>query len=181
MISTPMRNSPFPELVAPSARYWPATLFLIFAGMLFVSQATAEGDAGKAEEQQALQQVKNEYFVYQYENRKDPFMPFITENATSHSQDEIIEDGQPLTGMQLFEPGQLTLVGLLSKGSEYYAMVEDSTGKGYTLTKGMKIGRRGVIRDIGPAKVLIEESGITRAGKKLVTSVEMALKKEGEK
>ena len=156
-------------------------LFLVFAGVLPVFRAAAVGDADGVDEQKALQQAKNEYFVYQYENRKDPFMPFVTENATSHSQDEIIEDGQPLTGMQLFEPGQLTLVGLLNKGSEYFAMVEDSTGKGYTLTKGMKIGRRGVIRNIGPTKVLIEESGITRAGKKLVTSVEMVLKKEGEK
>ena len=176
-----MKNSPFSELVALSARYWAAMLFLVFAGALFVSLASAKEAADKTEEQQALQQAQNEYFVYQYENRKDPFTPFVTENAMSHSQDEIIEDGQPLTGMQLFEPGQLTLVGLLSKGSEYYAMVEDSTGKGYTLTKGMKIGRRGVIRDIGPAKILIEESGITRAGKKVVTSVEMVLKKEGEK
>jgi type IV pilus assembly protein PilP len=180
-----MRNSPFPELVALSARYWAMTLFLIFAGGLYVSQAAAvegAGATGGTEEQKALQQAKSEYFVYQYENRKDPFMPFVTENATSHSQDEIIDDGgEPLTGMQLFEPGQLTLVGLLNKGGEYYAMVEDSTGKGYTLTKGMKIGRRGVIRDIGPAKVSIEESGITRAGKKMVTSVEMVLKKEGEK
>jgi len=176
-----MKNSPFPELVAPLARYWAATLFLVFAGALFVSQASAEEDAGKAAEQQALQQAKNDYFIYRYENRKDPFMPFITENAASHSEDEIVEDGQPLTGMQLFEPGQLTLVGLLRKGGEYYAVAEDSSGKGYTLTKGMKIGRRGVIRGIGPAKVSIEETGMTRAGKEIITSVEMVLKKEGEK
>jgi len=159
-------------------------LFFIGAGISFVAEASSEEatkDTGGADEQQALQQAKSAYFVYQYENRKDPFMPFISENATSHSEDEIIENGEPLTGMQLFEPGQLTLVGLLNKQGEYYALVQDSTGKGYTLTKGMKIGRRGVISEIGPAKVLIEETAITRAGNKLVTPVNMVLKREGEK
>jgi len=159
-------------------------LFFVGAVMPFVTSAAAEEiakTAGGADEQQALQQAKSDYFVYQYQNRKDPFMPFITENATSHADDEIVEDGAPLTGMQLFEPGQLTLVGILQKGGEYYALVEDSTGKGYTLTKGMKVGRRGVVREIGPAKVLIEETAVTRAGNKLVTPVAMVLKKEGEK
>ncbi|MDR3088922.1 MAG: pilus assembly protein PilP [Desulfobulbaceae bacterium] len=151
-------------------------LFLLCVGAPLSAYADDADD-----EQKALQEAKSEYFVYRYENRKDPFAPFITETSNAHSEDEIIENGEPLTGMQLFEPGQLTLVGLLNKGSEYFAMVEDSTGKGYTLARGMKIGRRGVIREIGPTKVLIEETAITRAGKKLVTPVDMVLKKEGEK
>ena len=160
-------------------------LFFATVDLSFVSRASANETtkaSDRSDEQNALQQAKSEYFVYRYENRKDPFMPFITDNATSHrADDEIVDNGEPLTGMQLFEPGQLTLVGLLSKSGEYYAMVEDSSGKGYTLTKGMKIGRRGVIREIGPTKVLIEETAITRAGKTLVTPVNMVLKKEGEK
>ena len=83
-------------------------------------------------------------------------------------------------GMQLFEPGQLTLVALLQKGTEDIAMVEDFTGKGYVLTEGIKIGRRGVVKDIAPNSVLIEETAETRAGKKIVTEVVMILKKEGE-
>lgn len=159
-------------------------LFLVGAA-LFVSSASAnevpKAAAGGSDEQKALEQAKSEYFIYRYEGRKDPFMPFVNENATSHTDDEVVENGEPLTGMQLFEPGQLTLVGLLSKRGEYYALVEDSTGKGYTLTKGMKVGRRGVVREIGPNKVFIEETATTRTGKKLVTPVNMVLKKEGEK
>ncbi len=86
--------------------------------------------------------------------------------------------------MQLFEPGQLTLVGLVKKGGEDLAMVEDFTGKGYVLTEGTKIGRRGVVKDIAPQSVLIEETAVTRAGKKNVTEIVMLLKKdkkEGEK
>lgn len=125
-------------------------------------------------------------FEYKLENRPDPFVPFISEKAASSSvnMDEIVDPTGPLTGMQLFEPGQLTLVGLVKKGSEDLAMVEDFTGKGYVLTEGTKIGRRGVVKDIAPQSVLIEETAVTRAGKKNVTEVVMLLKKdkkEGEK
>lgn len=121
-------------------------------------------------------------FEYQLENRPDPFAPFITEKAATASVDmnEIVDSTEPLTGMQLFEPGQLTLVALLKRGSENIAMVEDFTGKGYVLTEGTKIGRRGVVKNIAPKSVLIEETAVTRAGKKIVTEVVMLLKKEGE-
>ncbi len=125
-------------------------------------------------------------FEYKLENRPDPFVPFISEKAASPSvnMDEIVDPSGPLTGMQLFEPGQLTLVALIKKGGEDLAMVEDFTGKGYVLTEGTKIGRRGVVKDIAQQSVFIEETAVTRAGKKTVTEVVMLLKKdkkEGEK
>ena len=121
-------------------------------------------------------------FEYQLENRADPFVPFITEKAATSSVDmnEIVEDNKPLTGMQLFEPGQLTLVALLRKNSDDVAMVEDFTGKGYVLLEGTKIGRRGVVKEIDPNTVIIEETAVTRAGKEIITKVVMTLKKEGE-
>ena len=122
-------------------------------------------------------------FEYQLENRVDPFVPFITEKAATSSADmnEIVEDNKPLTGMQLFEPGQLTLVATLRKNKDDdVAMVEDFTGKGYVLLKGTKIGRRGVVTGIDPNAVTIEETAVTRAGKEIITKVVMTLKKEGE-
>jgi len=122
-------------------------------------------------------------FEYVLENRSDPFVPFISENASSTKVDmnEIVDTGEPLTGMQLFEPGQLTLVALLKKNVEDVAMVEDFTGKGYILLEGTKIGKRGVVKNIASNAVTIEETAITRAGKEIVTQVVMTLKKEGEK
>jgi type IV pilus assembly protein PilP len=121
-------------------------------------------------------------FEYVLENRPDPFVPFISEKAASENVDmsEIVDIREPLTGMQLFEPGQLTLVALLKKNTEDVAMVEDFTGKGYVLFEGTKIGRRGVVKDIAPNAVIIEETAVTRAGKEIVTQVMMTLKKEGE-
>ena len=121
-------------------------------------------------------------FEYLLENRSDPFVPFISEKAASSTVDmnEIVDSSGPLTGMQLFEPGQLTLVAILKKSSEDIAMVEDFTGKGYVLLEGTKIGRRGVVKDITLNNIVIEETAVTRAGKELITKVVMTLKKEGE-
>jgi Tfp pilus assembly protein PilP len=129
-----------------------------------------------------LEGVENAAFEYVLENRRDPFMPFITEKAAAASVDmnEIVDKQEPLTGMQLFEPGQLTLVAVLKAGAQDYAMVQDTTGKGYTLHPGTKIGRRGVVKNITPVAVIIEETAVTRAGNTIVTEIVMALKKEGE-
>lgn len=121
-------------------------------------------------------------FMYGLEDRDDPFVPFLTEKATTSIVDmnEIVDTAGELTGMQLFEPGQLSLVALLKKNDQHVAMVEDVTGKGYMIEQGTKIGRRGVVKDIVPNKVVIEETAFTRAGKKIVTQIVMVLKKEGE-
>ena len=126
--------------------------------------------------------ISSEDFEYIIGDRKDPFVPFITERATTAdiNMNEIVEVDAELTGMQLFEPGQLTLVALLSSGSEDFAMVQDFTGKGYVISKGTKIGKRGVVTEIAPNRVLIEETAQTRAGQKIVTNTVMVLKKEGE-
>lgn len=142
---------------------------------------SADNDTAKTPPPSSPNDIKQ--FEYKLENRPDPFVPFITEKAATSNvnMDEVIETGEPLTGMQLFEPAQLTLVALLKKGVENMAMVQDSTGKGYVLSEGMKVGRRGVVKNFTPQSVIVEETTVTRAGKKTVNEVVMLLKKEGEK
>lgn len=151
--------------------------------LVFLLQPAVSAENDVATQSQSPDKSSQPPFEYQLENRSDPFAPFITEKAAAASVDmnEIVDNTGPLTGMQLFEPGQLTLVALLKKDSENIAMVEDFTGKGYVLTEGTKIGRRGVVKNIAPKSVLIEETAVTRAGQKIVTEVVMLLKKEGEK
>jgi type IV pilus assembly protein PilP len=122
-------------------------------------------------------------YDYTIEGRADPFIPFFTgEKNTSQEPDPnaIVESTERLTGMQLFEPGQLTLVALMKVKGSYVAMVEDFKGQGYIIEDGTKIGRRGVVKDIVSNKVLIEETAMTRAGKELRNEIVMALRKEGE-
>ena len=161
--------------------------FIVFLCYVFVlsfflnTAQSADQDKNTTDSGSAA--TNSEVFEYKLENRPDPFVPFITEKAASSNvnMDEIVDRGEPLTGMQLFEPGQLTLVALLKKSGENIAMVQDFTGKGYVLTDGTKIGRRGVVKSFTAQSVIIEETAVTRAGKKTVTEIVMLLKKEGEK
>jgi hypothetical protein len=155
----------------------------LYTGSLLCSGSLAFTAVNNTVEQPLLMAASsNTQFEYLIENRGDPFVPFISEKAATSTVDmnEIIDNKRPLAGMQLFEPGQLTLVALLKNGLSDVAMVEDFTGKGYILLEGTKIGRRGVVKEIASNTVIIEETAVTRAGKELITQVVMTLKKEGE-
>lgn len=115
---------------------------------------------------------------YVFEDRPDPFLPFIEPSvATKNIPDE---EEVVLTGMQIFEPGQLTLVAIMSSPNKgNIAMVEDVTGKGYMLNEGMLIGRHGVVSQITMDQVNITETR-TVAGQEVTTPVVMRLNKEGD-
>lgn len=123
-----------------------------------------------------------EQFEYQLDGRPDPFTPFISSKAATQkiAGDDIIEEDVELTGMRQFEPGQLTLVAVMFSSHQAMAMVEDVTGRGYVLTEGMAIGRRGVISRIDGDQVTVIETAHTRAGRKLENTVVMRLNKEGD-
>ena len=127
----------------------------------------------------ALDEILQTPFAYRRENRSDPFTPFITKE-TGPTQ-FAPEENAPLTGMQLFEPGQLTLVAILFSGGQGIAMVEDSTGMGHVIKVKDKIGRRGEIKAILPNAVIIEEWSLTTSGTRRLTTREMVLRKEGDK
>ncbi len=122
-------------------------------------------------------------FTYVMEGRPDPFVPFIRPKvATAQlNPDEIIEEDVELTGMRKFEPGQLTLVAVMTTPEKKFAMVEDVTGKGYVITEGMGIGRHGTVTRIDPGQVLVTEIAHTRAHKEIKNTIVMRLNKEGEK
>jgi Tfp pilus assembly protein PilP len=123
------------------------------------------------------------YFTYERENRADPFTPFIKKQKKQAklqgSAAEPIEE-EILTGMQLFEPGQLKLVSIVFADNRTLAMVQDSVGKGYIVEKGTKIGRRGIIEEIMPNVVMIKQWSLTFGGQKRYKNIEMVLRKEGD-
>jgi type IV pilus assembly protein PilP len=120
-------------------------------------------------------------FTYQLGGRRDPFSPFISEKAASSvNMDEVVDSEDTPTGMQLFEPGQLKLVAIVFENNTELAMVEDAAGQGYTLRPGMKIGKKGRVTTIDPNQLNIEETLVTRAGKKSTKNIVMLLKKKGE-
>ena len=157
-------------------------VFLCASSLLCTGSTTFSQENNTLELAQDPAAGSSTEFEYLLENRADPFVPFLSEKAATSKVDmnEILDNNGPLTGMQLFEPGQLTLVALLKKNLGNVAMVEDFTGKGYIILEGTKIGRRGVVKQIAPNTVIIEETAVTRAGKEIITEIVMTLKKEGE-
>jgi len=103
-----------------------------------------------------LTELKNgaHQFTYNSENWSDPFVPFL--RATEAKQREKPPE-KPLVGMQRFEPGQLNLVGVVQTGAGYVAMVEDPTGKGYTIQEGMMLGRYGRVTGIAADRIIVTQ------------------------
>ena len=144
------------------------------------AEQLANGSTKQVEEKEIpkLSEILHSDFNYKRGNRSDPFVPFISERSTteqSGTEEEI------LSGMRLFEPGQLTLVAITTGGFKPFALVQDSTGKGYIVEEGLAIGRRGVIKSIMPNIVTIEESFQSSAGQERKRTMQMVLRKEGEK
>ncbi len=167
-LALPLKASPPPAAATPAA-----------------PRAAAPATPGKAATgaaipaKKSLEEVLRLPFTYHRENRPDPFKPFITEQSGPAPATQ--EEDAPLTGMQLFEPSQLTLVAILFSGQQAVAMMEDSTGMGHIVKVHDKIGRRGEIKAIVPNAVEIEEWSLTPSGAKRVTTNEMVLRKEGDK
>ena len=155
---------------------------MLFCGLMSLNQNASclESPTQTGEAPVILETSDQELFEYLIEGRSDPFIPFISEKSQAAKVDEILPVEDQLTGMQLFEAGQLNLVAIVMAEENDFAMVEDTTGKGYILRTGMEIGRRGIITSIQSNKVTIEETAFTRAGKKLTSNIVMLLKKEGE-
>ena len=162
-------------------------LFVLLASGVFFAPAratektTSVENVGLSSEDAPPQQP---VFEYQLEGRPDPFMPFISRQTAlskNGSDDELINEKKELTGMQLFEPGQLTLVAVLYSGNKRMAMVEDVTGKGYILTEDMPIGRRGTVSRIEGGQVTITEVAHTRSGRIRKNTIVMRLNKEGDR
>lgn len=133
--------------------------------------------------QQGILENKDLY-SYNHLGRTDPFKPFVSPVAisvTEQDPNEIIENNQELTGMQVFEPGQLTLVGVLLTPSNELAFVEDQAKKGYVLKIGTPIGKRGVVTKIEIDKVHIQETAKTRSGQEIKNVVFMSLNKDGDR
>jgi len=121
---------------------------------------------------------RKDSFVYNRTGRPDPFMPFIKEKTVTA---DVKVPEHELSGLQKFEPGQLSLVAIVVMQNEPRAMVEDSLGIGYIIKNGTEIGRTGIVDSINRNTVVVKQSYMTTAGEKRYKFLEMLLKKEGEK
>lgn len=144
----------------------------------------AQNDAAAQSQGDDQEQAwENRKFEYKLDDRSDPFYPFLSkELAQKNDGDKLVEvDGRTLTGMQLFEPGQLKLVAVMDTPDGKIAMAEDVTGKGYMLQKDMPIGAYGQIIDIESGQVVIDETRKTQSGRIIQNKIIMRLNRDEDK
>lgn len=173
-------------------KYAVMTAGLLTGGMIWAADSTAQEavtavtgtDVAVEKKLDAGEARKRSKFNYQLDNRPDPFYSFIAKEAkTKKKEDEIVDEEtkEPLTGMRLFEPGQLRLVAVMGVQGSKIAMAEDMAGKGYLLRENMLIGKYGKIVQIADGQVIISETRRTQAGREINNKIEMTLKKDEEK
>jgi len=106
--------------------------------------------------------------------RRDPFRPFsLNLRSAARRRDN-------LSPLERYELGQLKLVGIIWSIKNPTALVEDTSGLGYTVRVGTPIGANdGKVKMISPDALLIEEEYIDLYGakKKREVSMRLALEK----
>lgn len=124
------------------------------------------------EQEQAKEIEKKEEFFpgYTAKDMRDPFVSFLKEEVAA------VNRRKALTPLEKFDLGELKLVGVLSKGNETVALVEDNEGKGYTVKRGTRIGRNGgVVGKITVKEVVIIEEFFDISGRKIRKEKKLAL------
>jgi len=97
--------------------------------------------------------MKSSGYIYDPTGKPDPFKPFILE--VKRSKEEADKTLQPL---QRYELSQLKLVAIIWNIDNPRALVEDSAGKGYIISKGSFIGNnQGKVADILENEVVVTE------------------------
>jgi len=110
------------------------------------------------------------HFVYDPTGKRDPFMPFDLSPKRSAGA----------TPLEQYAFEELKVTAILNNGDTPKAIIEDSTGKGFTVGKGTKVGLNGgEIVEILPNKVVILESETDFTGEKKNRTTELLLRRPG--
>ncbi|MBW2514697.1 MAG: pilus assembly protein PilP [Deltaproteobacteria bacterium] len=121
---------------------------------------------------------------YDSKGRVDPFIPLVKEEpvvvekkALAEAKGEVREK-RTKTPLEKIELDQLELKAIILAPSGNKALVEESTGKGYIISKGTYIGRNeGKVIKILKDRIVVEELTENFEGKMVATEKEIKLPK----
>jgi type IV pilus assembly protein PilP len=120
-------------------------------------------------------------FTYDPAGKPDPFIPLISEAAMTTQKAGVQEapEAEDLAPLQKYDLSELNLVAIIIRDdNSRTAMVEDKAGYGYILKQGMLIGKNnGVIREITPTSIVIEEKAVDSSGKEKVNTITLSVTK----
>lgn len=121
----------------------------------------AKDEKNSAPEVAAVQksQPDKEPYSYTSAGKPDPFVPLIADIlAKSKTDASTSRDKEYLTPLQKYELKDLKLVAVVVSDNEPTAMLEDPTGYGYFVRKGMLVGPNdGVVERVIPNGLIIKE------------------------
>jgi Tfp pilus assembly protein PilP len=120
--------------------------------------------------------LKPSSYIYDPTGKPDPFKSFIL--AVKRSKEEADKSLQPL---QRYELSQLKLVAIIWKIDNPRALVEDSAGKGYIITKGSYIGNhQGKVTGILENEIVITEESADIFGETKMKEIRIKLRTGAE-
>jgi len=112
---------------------------------------------------------------YNPKGKRDPFEPFIRVDRKASPTD--LAAVPPL---QRYDIAELKFVGVIWTAKGARALVEDISGKGYTVTVGTKIGRGGgVVTRITDGQIFIGEESREARGARVVREISLKLQNAG--
>ena len=137
-----------------------------------------EAKAAEAAHAVTVAEVKpSPVVVYNPDGKRDPFVPFLKMER---------KDSLPVIGslppLQRYELGEFRFVGIIWSPKVTRALLEDSEGKGYTVSVGTKIGRSGgVVTRITEKEIVVREEFRDYAGSKVKRDSSLKLETVGGK
>jgi type IV pilus assembly protein PilP len=115
---------------------------------------------------------------YSSRGKIDPFESLFREKPVVALPKKKGSKRSPRTPLEKLDLSQLKLVGIILSSDGNKALVEDSTGKGYTLFKGTYIGiNSGKVVEIRKDKIIIEEQAEDAMGYLTIQRKELVLNK----
>ncbi|MFH0812816.1 MAG: pilus assembly protein PilP [Pseudomonadota bacterium] len=116
-------------------------------------------------------------YVYDPTGKPDPFKPFILEASRPKETAQ-----KPLHPLQQYEISQLKLVGIIWQVQEPRAILEDSAGMGYIISRGAYVGRNeGVVSEILENELIVTEKYTNALGETNIKNIRITLHGEEKK
>ncbi len=121
---------------------------------------------------------------YSYVGKRDPFASLIVEGIAEEGvgaeEASKCEPGRKREFLEAFDLSNFKLSGVVLSG-QYYALIEGQNGHGYTVRRGMHLGRRcGKITNITAERLVVEETYLNPRGGYEVREVELKLREKVE-
>ncbi len=123
-------------------------------------------------------QPSPEGYTYDPTNRRDPFKPYGTSQASQAPGPKEDDRPAPTDPLQMFDVSQFRLMGIVWQVRNPKAVVRDPVGKMHLIYKDTKIGRNsGFVAAIREGEVLVVEPTIGENGMPSAITRAMTLKK----